>query len=431
MTGQRILVLEAGIRVVDLDVPRKDVADFLRHLQEKERELTFIRALEVGVFCLERAHTSQDTEFVRRQVDSLLVRVEKAVEAIPDETQKALVAKIGINEGQVLAPIHLLVDEASRTTTEKLREVRDLLSHEIDPAKETSTLGKVLRDLRYLLDPKRNDSVQGAIESAVKGVTAEDGALAKAVRAVVGDAVKPLSDELDRLAKEIRGQEAAAEALEQTTQKGATYEDQVVLELQEWSQVAGAEVHHVGLDNQPGDVLVKIATSSLASTPATIVLEVRDRQSPLGRKAITSTCEEAMAVRQANSGIYLSRSRDGLANEIGEWAEGETERGPFIACTHEHLITALRFLMVQMRLASLRAAAPEVDSASIEAQIQRIRTSLDRVKTINRKVTEVRANANDIQTEAESLRDDVRGALTTIEDAIRVAPSKGEGNDSE
>ena len=56
---------------------------------------------------------------------------------------------------------------------------------------------------------------------------------------------------------------------------------------------------------------------------------------------------------------------------------------------------------------------------------------MDRVKSINRKVTEVRAGASDIQTEAEALRDEVRGALTTIEDAIRVAPSKVEGNDSE
>ncbi len=431
MADTRIIVLEAGIQVVNLDIPRKDVADFLRGLPEEEREPTFIRALEVGIFCLERARTSQDTEFVRRQVDSLLSKVEKAVETIPDETQKGLLEKIGTSEGQVLAPIHTLVNEVSKTTTDRLKEVRDLLFQEIDPAKETTTLGKVLRDLRNLLDPGRTDSVQGSVNAAIKSVTTEDGALAKAVRAVVGDSVKPLSDEVNRLAKEIRGQEAAAEALEQTTQKGASYEDQVVLELQEWSQVAGAEVHHVGSDNQPGDVLVKFATSSLASTPVTIVLEVRDRQSPLGRKAITSTCEEAMAVREANSGIYLSRSRDGLANEIGEWAEGETERGPFIACTHDHLITALRFLMVQKRLASLRAAAPEVDSASIEAQIQRIRTTLDRVKSINRKVTEVRASASDIQTEAEALRDEVRGALTTIEDAIRVAPSKVEGNDSE
>ncbi len=431
MADARIIVLEAGIQVVNLDIPRKDVADFLRGLPEEEREPTFIRALEVGIFCLERARTSQDTEFVRRQADSLLSKVEKAVETIPDETQKALLEKIGTSEGQVLAPIRTLVNEVSKTTTDRLKEVRDFLSEDIDPAKETTTLGKVLRDLRNLLDPGRTDSVQGSVNAAIKSVTTEDGALAKAVRAVVGDAVKPLSDEVDRLAKEIRGQEAAAEALEQTTQKGASYEDQVVLELQEWSQVAGAEVHHVGSDNQPGDVLVKVATSSLASTPVTIVLEVRDRQSPLGRKAITSTCEEAMAVREANSGIYLSRSRDGLANEIGEWAEGETEWGPFIACTHDHLITALRFLMVQKRLASLRAAAPEVDSASIEAQIQRIRTALDRVKSINRKVTEVRANASDIQTDAEALRDEVRGALTTIEDSIRVAPSKVQGNDSE
>ena len=103
MTDHKILVYDREIRVQDLEIPRKDVVDFLKSVPDEEREATFIRAVEVGVFCLERARTGHDTEFVRRQVESLLGQVEKATESIPREIEKALVAKVGTGDGQVLA----------------------------------------------------------------------------------------------------------------------------------------------------------------------------------------------------------------------------------------------------------------------------------------------------------------------------------------
>lgn len=128
-----------------------------------------------------------------------------------------------------------------------------------------------------------------------------------------------------------------------------------------------------------------------------------------------------MSERGANAAIYLSKQSDGLAKEIGNWAEGATSRGPLVACIHTNLFTALPFLSVQERLAQLCATRPEIDSAQIETQIQRIRTSLDRVKTINRKVSDVRGGAQDFQTEAEPLRDEVRDALGSVEEALRKA----------
>lgn len=419
MIDHKILVYDREIRVQDLEIPRKDVVDFLKSVPDEEREATFIRAVEVGVFCLERARTGQDTEFVRRQVEALLGQVERATESIPREIERALVAKVGTGDGQVLAPISSVVGQVSKTLSDRVKEVKDLLSQEMDPAKETTTLGKALRSLRDILDPGRTDSVQAVIDSAISRVTAEDGALAKAVKAVVADAVKPLASEVAELGKEIRGQEVAMEALERTTQKGAPYEDEVVTALQIWARNVGAEVHHVGMDNRPGDVLIEVGSTSLAQAPVRFVIEVRDRQARLGRKAISDTLTAAMVERAADAAVYVSRSNDGLAKEVGEWAEGNSERGPWIACSNEHLLTALRFLLVQNRLKRLRSSAPEVDAGSIIAQIQRIRTTLDRVKNINRRVTDVHGGVDAIKAEAEALREEVRDALTTIEDALR------------
>jgi hypothetical protein len=421
MGGAKILIEDGGIHIADLGIPRKGIAEFLQNIEEDEREASLVRALEVGIFCLERAKTSQDTEFVRRQVESLVSQVEKATEAIPIKIETALIARVGINEGQVLAPVNSVVAQVSKTLSDKVKEVKDLLFQEIDPAKETTTLGKALRHLRELLDAKRVDSIQGVVEIAISRVTAEDGCLAKAVKAVVAEAVKPLANEVSELAKEVRGQEAAAEALEQTTEKGACYEDEVVTELQGWSRAGCAEIHHVGSDNKPGDVVVDIGSTSI-STSIKLVIEVRDRQSPVGRKVICDTLKAAQAERQADAAIYVSRYRDGLAREIGEWAEGETELGPWVACTNDHLITAIRFLIVQHRLKAHAAAAQEVDAACIMAQLQRIRTTLDRIKNMSRRVNSIHSDADGIKAEAETLREEVRDAMTAIEDSLRAYP---------
>ena len=53
-----------------------------------------------------------------------------------------------------------------------------------------------------------------------------------------------------------------------------------------------------------------------------------------------------------------------------------------MACTGDQLLTAVRFLIVQRRLADLREVAPEVDAATVEQQARTIRTSLGRINTV-------------------------------------------------
>jgi len=366
---QRVQVFEAGIKVRELDIPSKDVADFLRAVPEQERELQLLRAIEVGVFCLERAQGAQDLDFVRRQVESLMNRVQEAVEKIPQKTQDSLVTKLGTGEGQVLEPVVRSIGDVSRSLSERIKDVRDLYGEHIDPIKESSTLGKALRALRELLDPNRTDSVQHLLSKAVEEVTKDGGQLGKTVKQTVSDAIIPLKDEVDRLAKTIHGQQAAQEVVDQTTLKGRPYEDEVVRSLQDLGNWQGWQIEHVGYDNQPGDVLVRPDSAFVDSDELRIVVEARDRESRMGRKRITDCLTEAMATRGAQLGLYVSKTCDGFGQEIGEWAEGETDQGPFVACAHDHLSTAVRFLFVKHRLSQLRASHPEVDAACIEQQV--------------------------------------------------------------
>jgi hypothetical protein len=414
-------VTDSGIRVVDLKVSITEVADFFRALHPEERAFMLTKAIEVGVFCLERGRTAQDTDFVKRKMAELLAQVEEAVATIPAKTEELFAQKIGSGEGQVLSPLKKLVDEASSETGKRIVELKTLLADDLDPKNSKSTLGTALQSLRELLNPKNTDSIQSVLAQVVTEATAENGVMAKAVRSQVEETLKPLLMEIDQLSKEVRGHDAATEALKQTTLKGSPYEEEVTSSLQQWARSVGAEVDHVGTDNQPGDIIIRLNGQGIVSEPISIIVEARDRGSrPMGRSAISYDIAKKIAERNGNAGVYLSRSQDGLSlHEIGEWAEGICEHGPWVACTHQHLITAVRFLIVQKRLLALRSAAHELDSASIELQLKAIRTALSRIKTIKTKLKEMNICSDAVGEQVEHLRDEIKEALTSIECSLQ------------
>jgi hypothetical protein len=162
-----ISVFETSIAIDGLEVDSRDVANYIRALTEDQRARAVVQAIEVGVFCLERARAGQELDFVRREVESLLSGVQSALGKMPEQTELRIIARIGTAEGQVLAPIHTLVSQVSKAASDKIDEIRTLLQEQVDPAKETSSLGKALRAVRDLLDANRADSVQGSLDAAV------------------------------------------------------------------------------------------------------------------------------------------------------------------------------------------------------------------------------------------------------------------------
>lgn len=414
----RIVIENCLITVDGLQIHDADVAEYLTRLGPQERTGAFTKALQIGVFCLNRADGTRDIDFVRRQIEALMGEVTRSLEKLPFLTQEALLQKIGTGNGQVLAPVQNLIDQAAASTTARLKEVKDLLAQDIDPGKDSSTLGRALRVLRELLDPKRSDSIQASVQTALGHIASDSGPLANSLRETLATALLPIQHELAELAKEVRGKEAVAEVIASTPLKGVTFEHEILAELQQWARSTGAEVHHVGTDNRSGDIVLRIVESGPMSPVLSVVVEVRDRQAPAGRKSITDTLNRAMEARGANAAIYISRHADGLALEVGDWAEGECEKGRWIACTRCHVLTAIRFLIVQEHIARLRQASSEFDAHSIASQVQRVRISIERVKKITRRVGEVRGSADEIQQEAEILRDEIRGALVAMEDSL-------------
>jgi len=396
-----------------------DVVAYLAAQATEDQARSFIRAVEVGVYCLERASSAKDTEFVKRQIERLLSELESRVSAIPAQVQDQLLKKVGTGDGQVLKPIFDASQLASNDVKQRIAECRTFVTEHIDATAETSSVGKALKVIKDMLNPVLPGSVQNCVDLAVAKVTATDGMLAKTVKATVEAALKPLQDEVKDLGKEIRAQEAAEQVLMQTTAKGPRYEEQVIEVLQPWAKNVGAELERVGADNRPGDVLVTLTRTSLSPADVRVVIETRDEEATArGRKVISNDVANAMTERSANAGIYLSRTPDGLGREIGDWGEGECAQGPWVATTHEHLRTAIRFLVAQHRLRTLRSQLPDFDTVAIENHIKSIRTALDRIKTIKSKVTTIRSTADGIGGEADGIREEVVSALRAIEDAM-------------
>src|SRR5438128_2226770 len=153
-------LLTTGVRIHELNVPRKSVADYLRELPQDERESHVVEALEVGIFCLERAVAVRDLDFIRSQVTAILDDVERKVDGIPAAIESTLAARLRSEDSGMLAPIRTMVELATQTMTERVNGVKELLSNDIDPAKSTSTLGRALGQMKDLLDPSRKDSIQ-------------------------------------------------------------------------------------------------------------------------------------------------------------------------------------------------------------------------------------------------------------------------------
>ena len=213
----------------------------------------------------------------------------------------------------------------------------------------------------------------------------------------------------------------------QTIEEGLKYEREIALYLEAWAKANGGSAEHVGTDNRPGDVVLAFPSRGPCREGLRMVVEVRSRRSRIGRKAVANVLAEAMAARSAEAAIYLSRTAEGLVHELGDWSEGDCSAGPFVACTHEHLTTAVCYLLASIEITRLRRASAEVDDTAIRNQISRVRTALEGLRKISRLGNEIRSATWEIDDESDRLRQEVRDALTLIEQAVH-DPSKHGGS---
>jgi hypothetical protein len=174
----------------------------------------------------------------------------------------------------------------------------------------------------------------------------------------------------------------------------------------------------VGPDNHEGDFLIKLDEKSVGPSGLTIVLEAKDHKDGWGRVRISQYMNTALRRWGGNYGVYVSKTHAGLANEIGEYCELTCELGPIIACTFEHLSTALRYAVVDFKFRELQRSRREIDVASIEGNLERFRTALNHLTQIKSKVATIRGALDQIEVDANEMRAEMNSALVDIEGAL-------------
>lgn len=417
-----VSVHSGGVLIERLDVPHREVAEYLEAFPGPERPQKLVDAIRVGVFCLQHAVAVQSTEFVRRQVEHLLSEVEKKTQEIVPQIRDSLTRELGTGPGQALAPVAELARAAETAISTRLQEVHRTL----DPRSSESDLGRALAEVRALLDPERKGSIQDVLGAAVGDMVGRDGPLVAQVKKQVFEAVEPLVSEIDKLRMQLAGQQAAEAALRDTTVKGGTYEDEVVELLQRVLGRSRVMIEHVGGDNQPGDVLLTFLPEGPTEQPLKVVVEARDREHGFGHKRVSQDLEEAMRYRSAQGAVYVARTSAGLAAEIGDWGEGRVGSGPYIATVHDYLPVAVRWVAVQVRHEATQASKAAMDVNAVEPQLNRVRTALKRLTTMRTQLTGGKAALDKIGAEVDSLEAEIKDALRQIEDALRLGSRAGE-----
>ncbi|MEH1916061.1 hypothetical protein [Nostoc sp.] len=199
-----IELTQSHVLIHRMAIPLKNAISYLQQFPQSEYEDICRDAFELGFLCLQTAQTRHGNELIKQQMESLLVEFQQAVKVIAESFQQELINQVGTDNGQLLAPLQNQINLTSAILTEKLNSVSTLLTLEIDPARETSVVGRFLSSLRQLLDAKRSDSIQGAFKAALINATKENGTLAAAVKDVVSESVKPLTEQVEKLTREIR-----------------------------------------------------------------------------------------------------------------------------------------------------------------------------------------------------------------------------------
>ncbi len=361
MPGQVILE-DAVVRFEGLAVANPDVIQYFKQKPEEQRSESAVRAIELGVYCLQRAELGQSLEFVRLEVERLIQASKSAVDGLPEALRTKLTAPDGPT-----AQVSSTVQSVQTAIAGKLTEVQQLFEKHLDPRQTETTLGKALLELKNLVDASRDDSVQKRIETSIASIATTDGTLANAVRRAVEDVTAPLSEAIRTLSLAVQRERGAQEVLAVSPGKGYNFEKELLPLLVGWSEVVGADLEHTGPKDRPGDFVLTLKETSLGPGPLRIVIEARDRESRWGRVRISEQMSSALSEWTGNYGIYVSKTQDGLAQEIGEWRELDCDRGPVLACTADHLRTALRFALVDTKLRAAAQERREIDIATLSA----------------------------------------------------------------
>jgi hypothetical protein len=410
----KIIVTDSNMEIANYVTGEPVVVQHFLQTLEPDRLSELDRTLQIGAICLQKAQLANDIDFVNMRVDKMLFDFENGLKALPD----ALSQKLGVQHGGVLFPVAKLVEDVKKDVAESLKSVRA----GVDPRDPSSALAQALSSIGNLLDPKRTDSVQHKLQTAIEKFAAQDGDLAKTMGLVVGDAVthavRPLKDRLAEMEKQLVDQKRFAELVQATTLKGVDFEHELEIKLATLADAIGADLQYVGGDNKAGDFVLKLRPDGISAIDLTIVIEAKNQQTAKGRVPVKDAIGKAMAHRGAQVGIYVVKEEGGLAAEISNFHHGDSEHGTYFACAADNVGFMLRLAIFVARLRAKRDQET-VDEAYVQNQVEAIRTALKKFSNLQKSAGAIAGLAEEVKTQLRQIKADIEHSACSIEGSLK------------
>jgi hypothetical protein len=368
---------------------------------------TLHRQLAVGARALRAAQASVDSTVVERAFDEMRSTFRASIEDFTREISHQADKLLDEEEGEI-----------PKTLDEFRADMGDLLDQTFDPNSKQSVvtkLGQVLEQagqdqlaaVRRLIDPDNDESPLGRYRSEI-------------VRTVEKQAESVLSA-FGELKTQLAVEAAKAEAFEQTSAKGFSFEEAIELALT--SLVAGFEdvAERVGgtagANGRKGDFVVTLNAADTGGQDARYVIEAKD--SPRKLPEILKELDEAIENRGAVAGIAVFAR-----------PEQSPVRVPFQTFDNKAIIVfdkeapnelALRLACCWARWVARRQLArlgDEIDLERISAQIEAARHALGLASKIRRALNGSKTQIDRALAQMESLVADAEAALQGLESEL-------------
>lgn len=375
-TVSSIIPSEVTISLVD-----KDLQDYLAKFSHGDIKSEILHLIKIGLMCVVRANTNHEMDFWDKRTQELTQEVTKKVEEVIDkDLLQPLKNQIGTKDGQLLAPIADHVETTSRFIDRSLATNESRIKATVSEFNNSLTNGMLTESFSKLL---------------IQQLT-------------------PLIAEIRALNYHVVEQKGEENIKNATTLKGKDYEHYILAQVQAWAKCNKFKCEHVGVDNRSGDIMVESLSGEIK-----IAIEVKDRKDAKGHRVLTMEMGRVIQQRKATIAIFLSKTIDGLAKEIGSYSEGISDGIKWVATTGESLEVALNHCLVEERLRLANEKNPSITNAKkVKEHLENAKTLLGAMSQHYCSITQIQNAATTLESSLRKTNSEVLRVLNAANDLV-------------
>jgi len=366
---------------ITISLTDKDLQDYLVKISSEDIKSEILGLIKIGLMCVTRTNANNEIDFWEKKSQELQTNLlRKAEEVINKDFLQAIKKQLGIKDGQLLAPIANQVETTSKFIDKALA------------SNETR--------------------IKAAVSEFNSSLT--DGTLTESFSKLLVKELSPLITEIRALNYHVIEQKGEESIKGSTTLKGKEYEQHILGQVQTWARCNKFKVENVGIDNRPGDIVVESLSEKIK-----IAIEVKDISTRKGHSVLTREMGQVIQERKATIAIFLCKTINGLAKEIGSYGEGVSDNIKWVATTGESLEVALNHCLVEERLRLANEKNPNITNAKkVKENLELAKTLIGTMSQHYRSITEIQNAATTLESSLRKTNAEVLRALNTANDLV-------------